>query len=124
MTRRTDRVGGELRREIARILHEEVTDPRVALVTLIRVDVAPDFTSALVFWSTLATPGKADEPGTEVIERIGEGLASAAPFVRRRLARVLPLKRTPELRFCYDASIALGSDTLSLLRELADDGEA
>ncbi len=132
MSRRTDRVGEQLRREIARILHEEATDPRIALVTLTRVDVAPDFSSAAVYWSSLAAPGDgersaaraADAPQDVAVERIGEGLASAAPFVRRRLARVLPLKRTPELRFRYDASMALGSDMLSLLRELADDGEA
>ena len=129
MSRRTDRVGEQLRREIARILHEEATDPRIALVTLTRVDVAPDFSSAAVYWSPLTAPGEgearpADAPGEVAVERIGAGLASAAPFLRRRLARVLPLKRTPELRFRYDASMALGSDMLSLLRELADDGEA
>ncbi len=118
MSRRTDRVAEQLRREIARILHEDVTDPRVALVTLTRVEVAADLGSAGIFWSCLKGDAAAD------IERIDEGLASAAPFVRRRLAQVLPLKRTPQLHFRYDPSIALGSDTLGLLRELADDDEA
>ena len=41
--------------------------------------------------------------------------------VRGRLARELSLKRTPELRFRYDPSLALGTETLSLLRSIADD---
>ena len=111
MTRRTERIAGELLAELARLLHEEVTDPRVGVVTLTRVDVAPDLTNALVWWSALDIAG----------DRKGEhqaGLDSAAPFLRRRIASALPLKRSPELRFRYDPSLALGSRTLSLLHEL------
>jgi ribosome-binding factor A len=118
MSRRTDRVAEQLRREIARILHEETTDPRIPVVTLTRINVAPDLGSAEVFWSPLVAVQSGEVEGIEA------GLASAAPFVRRRLARVLPLKRTPELRFHYDPSIALGGETLDLLRDLADEGEA
>ena len=35
--------------------------------------------------------------------------------------RELPLRRVPALRFCYDASLVLGNETLSLLRTLSDD---
>ena len=49
MTRRSERVGDEVQREIARILHEEATDPRLRLVTLTRVDLSPDFARADVF---------------------------------------------------------------------------
>ncbi|MGH7338066.1 MAG: ribosome-binding factor A, partial [Myxococcota bacterium] len=59
MTRRTERVAGELLAELARLLREEVTDPRVGLVTLTRIDVAPDLSHALVFWSAFdAAPGE------------------------------------------------------------------
>jgi len=114
VSRRTERVAEQLRAEIARILREEVTDPRIRLVTLTRVDVAPDLTHALVFWSALEAD---EEEGAAVV---AEGLASAAPFVRRRLAHVLPLRRTPELRFRHDPSLAAGAHTLQLLRELRD----
>lgn len=110
MSRRTLRIGEQIRAELARVLREEATDPRLALLTLTRLDVAPDLSHALVFWSALA-----DE------EAVAEALEAAAPFLRRRLARALDLKRTPELRFRYDPSLALGSETLSLLRSLARD---
>ncbi len=113
MSRRTERIGEDLRGEIARVLHEDVSDPRIEMVSLTRVDVAPDLSHALVFWSSLQS---------ESIDRIQEGLESAAAFVRRRLARQLPLKRTPELRFRHDPSLHLGDQTLSLIRDL-DDGE-
>lgn len=115
MSRRTERVAGEIRAEVARILRDEATDPRIRLVTLTRVDVAPDLSNALVFWSAL------DAESEDEVIAIAEGLDSAAPFVRRRLARVLPLRRAPELRFRYDPSLVLGSKTLALLESLRDD---
>jgi ribosome-binding factor A len=114
-SRRLERVADQLREEIARVLREEVGDPRVGLVTILRVDVSPDLRNALVFWSRIETPDGA------ALADVAEGLESAAPFVRRRLARDLPLKRMPELRFRHDPGIELGDRTLSLLRELRDE---
>ena len=111
MTRRTERIAGELLAELARLLREEVTDPRVGVVTLTRVDVAPDLTHALVFWSALDVAG-------DRVDEHQAGLDSAAPFLRRKIASALPLKRSPELRFRYDPSLVLGTRTLSLLHEL------
>lgn len=117
MSRRTERIADLLRDEIARLLRREVSDPRLGLVTLTRVDVAPDLSQALVFWSAL------EEPGTESLESVQAGLDSAASFLRGRLARSLSLKRTPRLEFRYDPSLAEGTHVLSLLREIADEPE-
>ena len=112
MSRRTDRIAEQLRAELARLLRAEATDPRVQGVTLTRVDVSPDLRNATVFWSHL----DADEPDGEA--PIREGLASAASFLRSRLAHELPTKRVPVLQFEHDPSLALGTRTLSLLRTL------
>ena len=103
-------------RELARLLREEVTDPRVGLVTLTRIDVAPDLTHALVFWSALD------------VERRGSRRRSIRPAstARRRSCAAgsrarCRCKRSPELRFRYDPSLALGTRTLSVAaRDRAD----
>ncbi len=118
MSRRTERIAEQLQSEIAKLLRAEATDPRIGLITITRVDVAPDLSNALVFWSALAADDS-DELG-----RIEAGLESAASFLRRRLARELPLRRMPELRFRFDPSLALGSQTLQVLKEIEDDGSA
>jgi ribosome-binding factor A len=115
MSRRLERVADQLRAEIARVLRSEVADPRVALVTILRVDPSPDLRNALVFWSRI------ERPGGPTVPEIAAGLASAAPFVRRQLARALPLKRMPALEFRYDAALEEGDRTLALLREIADE---
>lgn len=117
MSLRTERIGEQLRAEIARILAHDATDPRIGLVTLTRVDVAPDLSHALVFWSALDIKG--DHPPDEV----ADGLESAAGFIRRELARRLSLRRIPALRFRRDPSLELGGRTLSLLREVVPEGE-
>lgn len=115
MSRRTERVAEQIRGEVSRLLCEEATDPRIGLVSITRVDVAPDLGHALVFWSALGAEEEAAR------ERMQDGLESATPFLRRRLARALPLRRIPELRFRHDPSLVLGSQTLAVLRELSDD---
>lgn len=119
MTRRTERIGEQIRAELARLLREEVTDPRVGLVTLTRVDVSPDLRNARVYWSALHADAERD-PREDAAGETALGLASAAGFLRRRLARLLHLKRVPELRFVHDPSLALGSETLNLIRGLRD----
>jgi ribosome-binding factor A len=117
MSRRTERIAEQLRSEIARVLREEASDPRTRLVTLTRVDVAPDLSHALVFWSAL------DIRDADSAEDTQHALDGAASFLRRHLAQSLPLRRIPALRFRYDASLVLGDQTLSLLRSLADHDE-
>jgi ribosome-binding factor A len=116
MSRRTERISEEVRGEIARLLREEVSDPRIRLVTLTGVDVAPDLRSALVLWSCMSPQGGATPE--EQVQEVAAGLESAAAFLRRRLAAVLPLKRVPELRFRHDPSLELATDMISLLQEI------
>ncbi len=115
MSRRTEKIGEQLRAEIARILCEEATDPRISFITLTRVDVAPDLSNAIVFWSAI------DVRDVDSAQQTQQVLESAASFVRRHLAQALPLRRVPALRFRFDPSLLLGTDTLSLLRSIADD---
>ena len=114
MTLRTERVGERLRAEIARVLREDVKDPRLRLVTLTRVDVSPDLGNAIVFWSAMDV----EDAGRE--EAVAAGLEAAAGYVRRQVAHSLPLRRTPALRFRHDPSLALGGRTLSVLRSLGE----
>jgi ribosome-binding factor A len=118
VTRRSERIAGELLAELARLLREEVTDPRVGMITLTRIDVAPDLSHALVFWSAFDTT-----PGAEQLDAHQVGLDSAAPFLRRRAASALSIRRMPELRFRYDPSLVLGTRTLSVLASFAQRAE-
>ncbi len=113
MTRRSERIGEQIRGELARVLRESVTDPRLRMVTLMRVDVSPELSNAIVYWSSLDAKGEGE------LEATADGLLGAAGFLRRELAHCLELRRVPELRFRHDPSLELGSKTLSLLSLLS-----
>ncbi len=115
MSRRTLRVSEQIRAETARILRQEASDPRLELVTLTRVDVTADLSRATLHWSHL-------DPGAgRSTEEVAEGLERAAPFVRGRLAELLPLRRVPEIHFRRDDALEQGDRTLAVLRELKDE---
>jgi ribosome-binding factor A len=118
MSRRTEKISQLLKGEVARALREEATDPRLELVTVTRIDVAPDLSNALVYWSVMG------DTSEDRLRDVARGLDSAAGFLRGRIARTLQLKKTPELRFRHDPSLALASETLSLIRDLSSESAA
>src|SRR5688572_11641273 len=107
---RPDRVADLIRGELAMLLAREVHDPGLGFVTLTRVKVSPDLQQARVYYTALGDE-KAQRQSTRALER-------AAPFLRRQIGLRLRLKRTPELLFQYDESIA-GQDRIEqLLNEI------
>ena len=107
---RPDRVADQIRGELASLLAREVHDPGIGFVTLTRVQVSPDLQLARVFYTALG-----DEKART---STGRALDRAAPFLRRQIGARLRLKRTPELAFFYDESIA-GQDRIEqILNEL------
>jgi ribosome-binding factor A len=121
VTRRTERIGEQIREELARLLREEVSDPRVGLVTLTRIDVAPDLSHARVYWSSLDSVPHGRAGAMHADSETAAGLASAAGFLRSQLARALRTKRVPELRFAHDDAPRAGAETLRLLKEIDRD---
>jgi ribosome-binding factor A len=98
MSSRPERVGDQIRSELAELIAREVSDPRIGFLTLTRVKVTPDLQMARVFYTTL---------GDEAARReTARGLEHATPFLRRLLSHRLRLRRVPELQFLYDESIA------------------
>jgi ribosome-binding factor A len=102
---------------VQEVLAEEVerlTDPRLAMVTVTGVSVAPDMRHAIVFFSTLDL---SDLPQAQA------GLQAAAPRLRTAIGREVRIKFTPELQFVPDQGVVQGERIDALLRELATEEE-
>ena len=89
MSLRNERIAEQIRAELAKLLREEVSDPRIGLVTLTRVKLSPDLSTAAVFWSPL------DIQGEIVLEEVSRGFESAAGFLRGRMAAELSKDSRP-----------------------------
>lgn len=102
-----------VQRFISDILGKEISDPRLRGASVNRVVLSNDGSSARVFYSLI---------GSEDDERqCREAMASALPFIRRRLAACLETRTVPVLQFIYDSSIRDGELVLSAIRKLGRD---
>ncbi len=118
MSRRTEKLGSVIRRELTLLLSQgRLKDPRVhELTTITGVKVSGDLSLAKVYYTVLGEDSE--------ITETREGLYAARGFMQRHLAGHLSLRIIPRLSFEYDPSAAYGAkmeEILSSLPELQED---
>jgi ribosome-binding factor A len=86
-----------MQRVLSTLVSREVRDPRVGNITLTSVSVAPDMSTARIWFVPI---GDKHTP-----EEVSEGLNRAAGFLRGELGRALQLRHAPKLEFIYDQQI-------------------
>ena len=106
---RIDRISEEVRREVDRIIREELNDPRVSgTFSITRAEVTRDLRYAKIFVSVLE-----DEKRDDLLR----ALKSAAGYIRRSLGKSMLIRYSPELSFVKDENIAYG---VHIAKVLAD----
>lgn len=108
---RNQRVAELVRRELALLIQREAPAADLGLVTVSHVDLSPDLKNARVYFTCL------ESALTE--EAVADLLNERAGRFRRLLAKALPLRAAPALRFLFDRSIAQ-ADRLSVLIDSAN----
>jgi ribosome-binding factor A len=109
------RAMGETVREIvARILVEDVADPRLAGVTVTGVEMSPDLRHANVFFTTRDVPGAGDEALS--------GLDSATGRIRALLGEQIQTRYVPQLHFRQDPAIEEASRIAEAIRHERESG--
>lgn len=92
------------------MLATEVRDPGVGLVTVTRAKVTGDLSLARVYWTII---GDAAER-----KKTAKALDRATPYLRRLLSERLTLRRSPELKFIFDESVAAQDRIEQILLEI------
>lgn len=109
--KRSSRIGEAIREELSMLLVSKVQDPRLAGVSISRVEVTGDLSLARVFYSLF----QADRTEVE------KALKKAKGFMRSHIAHTLNLRFTPDLQFRYDDTMADVEDLEKIFQELADE---
>jgi len=104
---RTRRVGEQLQRELATLIRDEISDPRIGLVSISAVEVSRDLSHAKVYFSTLGEQQDADA-SLEVLQ-------GAAGYLRRLLGQRLIMRHVPQLHFKQDHSLEQGAHLSALI---------
>lgn len=106
------RINGEVQRELSSIIQSEIKDPRIPVMTsVVKVEVAPDLKTCKAYISVLGDD--------EVKKGAIQGLKSAEGFIKNRLAKVINLRNTPEIRFILDESIEYGINMTHIINDLS-----
>ena len=110
LSRRLTRIAELLRQELGTILVEDLRDPRIGFVTLMRVEITSDLREARVYVSLL---------GSDAQQRTSlRGLNSARGRIQRLLSERVELRWTPALTFVEDRGVKHSVRISNLLNEL------
>ena len=106
---RIDRISEEVRREVDRIIREDLGDPRIdGTFSVTRAEVTRDLRYAKIYVSVLEEDKR---------EPMMAALKSAAGFIRRELGRNIIIRYSPELSFVSDRNIANGVHIAKVLSD-------
>jgi ribosome-binding factor A len=109
---RPDRIGDQIRAEVAQLLSRELQDPGLGFVTVTRVHVTADLQIARIYYTTMGDD--------RARRRTAEALKRARPFIRRSIGSRLRLRRVPEIEFIFDESIEQHERLERLIQEIHD----
>jgi ribosome-binding factor A len=100
---RIERVNGELQRQIATVIANDIKDPRLqgALVSVTKVQTTPDLKYAKVHLSIYADT---DEKKKEAFDTV----VRSRSFIRNKMKDAVQIRLLPELNFVIDNSVDYG----------------
>ncbi len=109
--KRADRVGAELRRELAVLMRGvEQERPEIGMVTIQEARVSRDIAHARVFFTVMGSALAHGQAEFLLNELAGQ--------LRRELGQRMRMRSVPALKFVYDTSIERGAHLSALIDEV------
>lgn len=111
---RSDRVAQAVSRGLATLIQFEIKDERVKRLSVVEVNVTRDLRHATIF--VFGSQMNDDED----VETSMRSLDKAKPFLKKRLAQTMDMRRCPDLHFKYDHSIVRGQELSALIDSVVE----
>jgi ribosome-binding factor A len=111
--RRLKRLETAILETVAPLIAHGLADPRLGMVTVTRVHLAPDLSVAHVNWSTLGGPSEES--------KAQHALEHARGRIQAAVAKALRTRVTPRLVFHFDESLARAQRVTEVLNRLAQE---
>lgn len=124
MVKGNPRLDQIVREAVARIVEDDLEDPRLTLVTITDAHVTTDQKHATIFWSRVdddLVTGQSEDQGGDRLpseDEAAAGLDAATGRIRSLLGKRTSLRRVPELRFRKDEVAANAAHVEALLRDV------
>jgi len=107
---RPERLAEAIKKEVSKLLRDELKDPGIGFATVTSVEVSSDLRHVKVYVSVY---GSENERQTTMA-----ALRRARGFVRSELGRLIRLRHTPELVFKLDESIDHSVKVMKILEKI------
>jgi len=110
---RSDRVGGQIQKVLAELLHKEISDPRLDGATITAVKMSRDLRIAKVYYAAAG--------GRSASLDMAEGFNRARGYIKKELAQRLGLRYMPDMKFFYDDAIDRGARIEELIKMVKEE---
>lgn len=120
------RLSQQVKEAIAEIIEDEISDPRLTLVTITDVEVTSDQKYATVYWTALDQDLVTRDPartGGDVLPdsaAVEAGFEAARSRIQGLVGRRVRSRNTPELRFQPDPVASQAARVEDLIRRVRD----
>ena len=95
MNVKIDRLNNAFIEKISEIIHDDIKDNNVNMVTITDAKVTNDLSFAKIYFTTLDNDRK----------KVLNALNKASGFIRTRLCDKIDIRKMPEISFVYDKSM-------------------
>jgi len=109
---RVDRINEEIKKELSRLIREDINDYRIKdkMVSIVGVDCSADFKYAKVYISMIEGKKARDEAAAV--------LNNAKGFLRKELGKVMKTYNTPQITFISDDTLEYGMKINEMLKNI------
>ena len=108
MSVKIDRLNNSFVEKISEIIHDEVKDNAVKMVTITDAKITNDLSFAKIYFTTLDNDRK----------KVLDTLNKASGFIRSKLCEKIEIRKMPEISFVYDESIEYGKKIEEIIERI------
>ncbi len=108
MSVKMDRLNTAFVEKISEILHNDIKDRDINMVTITDARVTNDLSFVKVYFTTLSDDKK----------KVNDALNKARSFIRSKLCEIMDIRKMPEITFVFDESIDYGKRIDSIIERI------
>ena len=112
MSIKMERLNNLFVEKISEIIHNDVKDNDVKMVTITEARISNDLSYAKIYFTTL------DDDRQKVLDALNK----ASSFIRTMLCEKVQIRKMPELTFVYDESIEYGKKIEDIIERINNEG--
>ena len=108
MSVKLDRLNTAFVEKISEIIHDDVKNNDVKMVTITDAKITNDLSFAKVYFTTM------DDDRKKVLDALNK----ASGFIRSKLCEKIEIRKMPEINFVYDESIEYGKKIEDIIERI------